>query len=190
MNAASVIGRLLPPFFADRYISHRVPVPVGCYMLTCVIRQDGKPSHTNPMHLLLGNYNPRLDPGQLTGGIDRHIGHVRLHQWQHTSSGACNSGLSLSGPIQVWDQARDDTCDRGWHRPFDWSSNRRGNPRQPVFSRPPRILGSSCVLRDAGFSRRSAPVDRKDSQGRMEPGESIISQPGAEAGLISSISSS
>ena len=80
MNAASVIGRLLPPFFADRCISYGTFVPVGCYMLTCAIRQDGKPSNTNPMHLLLGNYNPRLDPGQLTGGIDRHIGHVRLHQ--------------------------------------------------------------------------------------------------------------
>ena len=49
-------------------------------MLTYAILQDGQPSHPSPMHLLLSNYHPRLDPGQVTGGIDRHIGHVRLHQ--------------------------------------------------------------------------------------------------------------
>lgn len=82
MNAASVVGRLLPPFFADRYILLGGLVPCICsHMLTYAIPQDGQPSHANTMHFLLGNYNPRVDQGQFTGGTDRYIGHVRLHQW-------------------------------------------------------------------------------------------------------------
>lgn len=53
------------------------------------------------MYLPVCDLNLVLDPSPVAGWFNSNVGHVRLYQWQYTSSSSCNGSLPVSGLIEI-----------------------------------------------------------------------------------------